>query len=103
MDQGQGGPDRGLGQGAAPGVVVMPWLEVRLTGILPSPVRRRSGANDAAQHPQASLGVLHTGCVLQQLDEPFDEASAGIEAVKIPPRSPRANAYAERFVLTTRT
>jgi transposase InsO family protein len=30
-------------------------------------------------------------------------ASAGIEAVKIPPRSPRANAYAERFVLTTRT
>jgi putative transposase len=30
-------------------------------------------------------------------------ASGGIEAVKIPPRSPRANAYAERFVLTART
>ena len=30
-------------------------------------------------------------------------ASAGIEAIKIPPRSPRANAYAERFVLTART
>jgi len=30
-------------------------------------------------------------------------ASAGIEAVKIPPRSPRANAFAERFVLTART
>ena len=30
-------------------------------------------------------------------------ASAGIEAVKIPPRSPRANACAERFVLTART
>jgi transposase InsO family protein len=30
-------------------------------------------------------------------------ASAGIKAVKIPPRSPRANAYAERFVLTART
>jgi transposase InsO family protein len=29
-------------------------------------------------------------------------ASAGIEAVKIPPRSPRANALAERFVLTAR-
>jgi putative transposase len=30
-------------------------------------------------------------------------ASAGIEAVKIPPRSPRANACAERFVFTART
>ena len=30
-------------------------------------------------------------------------AGAGIEVVKIPPRSPRANAYAERFVLTART
>jgi putative transposase len=35
----------------------------------------------------------------------FDAAlgSADIQAVKIPPRSPRANAYAERFVLTART
>jgi transposase InsO family protein len=30
-------------------------------------------------------------------------ASTGIQAVKIPPRSPCANAYAERFVLTIRT
>jgi putative transposase len=30
-------------------------------------------------------------------------ADAGNDAVKIPPRSPRANAYAERFVLTART
>src|SRR5438876_1400253 len=30
-------------------------------------------------------------------------ARSGIKAVKIPPRSPRANAYAERFVLTART
>jgi putative transposase len=30
-------------------------------------------------------------------------AGAGIEVVKIPPRSPCANAHAERFVLTART
>src|SRR5260370_32010718 len=30
-------------------------------------------------------------------------ASAGIESVKIPPSSPRANASAERFVSTART
>ena len=30
-------------------------------------------------------------------------AGAGIEAVKIPPQSPCANGYAERFVLTART
>ena len=40
-----------------------------------------------------------------QFTQSFDTvlASTGIEAVKIPPRSPRANACAEQFVLTART
>ena len=40
-----------------------------------------------------------------QFTESFDAvlANVGIEAVKIPPRSPRASTYAERFVLTART
>jgi putative transposase len=40
-----------------------------------------------------------------QFTASFDAAlaGAGIDAVKIPPRSPTANAYAERFVLTART
>ena len=40
-----------------------------------------------------------------QFSASFDAvlADAGIQAVRLPPRSPRANAYAERFVLTART
>ena len=40
-----------------------------------------------------------------QFTASFDAAltDAGIEAVKIPPQSPRANAYPARFVLTART
>jgi transposase InsO family protein len=39
-----------------------------------------------------------------QFTEEFDAvlAGAGIEVVKIPPRSPKANAYAERWVRTVR-
>jgi putative transposase len=40
-----------------------------------------------------------------QFTTSFDAAltGAGIEIVKIPPRCPRANCFAERFVLTART
>ena len=44
---------------------------------------------DRAGQFTASFGAVRAGVI--------------IEAVKIPPRSPRANAYAERFVLTART
>jgi putative transposase len=39
-----------------------------------------------------------------QFTEAFDAvlSGTGIEVVKIPPRSPRANAYAERWVRTVR-
>jgi putative transposase len=40
-----------------------------------------------------------------QFSASFDATlvSAGIEPIKIPPRSPQANSYADRFVLTART
>jgi Integrase core domain len=68
---------------------------------------------DCTADPQPADGSGWSHCGLPvlirdragQFIEAFDAALAdtGIEAVKIPPRSPRANAYAERFVLTART
>jgi putative transposase len=55
----------------------------------------------SAGAPRVSGSWSGTG----QFTASFDAllASAGIEVVKIPPRSPRANAHAERLVLTART
>jgi putative transposase len=61
---------------------------------------------DYAADPQCPAGPRWTGRDRAgQFTASSDTvlADAGIEAVKIPPRSPRANAYAERFVLTART
>ena len=59
-------------------------------------------AVDCAADPQPPDGP---GARAGQFPESFAAAlsGAGIRTVKIPPRSPRANAYAERFVLTVGT
>jgi putative transposase len=70
-----------------------PWTVQQIRSLLMDPGDHAAGfrflAGDRAGQFTASFdGVL---------------ADAGIEPVKIPPRSPRANTYAERFVLTART
>jgi putative transposase len=73
--------------------------------IPPAPQRHTDTTWRKFLHTQASAmpatGFFHAG----QFTEAFDAvlADAGIEVVKIPPRSPRANAHAERLVLTART
>jgi transposase InsO family protein len=54
---------------------------------------------------QARNLLMDLGDRAGQFTDAFDAvlADAGITVCKIPPRSPRANAYAERFVLTART
>ena len=61
-----------------------------------------------ARHLLMDLGERATRFLVRDRAGPFTEAfdavlsAAGIEVVKIPPRSPAANAYAERWVRTVR-
>jgi putative transposase len=70
-----------------------PWTTQQIRNLLLDPGDRAAGfrflVRDRAGQFTASFDAVLS--------------SAGIEAVKIPPRSPGANAYAERFVLTART
>src|SRR5205823_6612379 len=72
------------------------------------PVPGPGSTGPTAQSSPRWSGSCRQGCERTGWSPPapsFDAvlADAGIQAVKIPPRSPRANAYAERFVLTART
>jgi putative transposase len=62
-----------------------------------------SSANTSEPH-KAQVRTSGRVLKLHKFTLAFDAilGGPGIEAVKIPPRSPKANAYAERFVLTAR-
>jgi len=79
-----------------PGITANPdgaWTAQQIRSLLMDPDDRAAGfrllIRDRAGQFTASSGVVLAG--------------AGAEATKIPPRSPRANCHAERFVLTVRT
>jgi putative transposase len=62
----------------------------------------RNLLTDLGDRPRTS-GSWSATAPGSSLHRPAWSSRAGIEAVKIPPRSPRANSYAEGFVLTART
>src|SRR5580704_1939250 len=70
-----------------------PWTTQQIRDLLTDPGDRAAGFRFPVRD-RAGQFTASSGAVL---------VSAGIQAVKIPPRSPRANAHAERFVLTART
>jgi transposase InsO family protein len=77
----------------SPPIQTAPWTTQQIRNLLMDPGRRAADfrflvRDRAGQFTDSFHAVL---------------AAPGIQAVKIPPRSPRANAFAERFVLTART
>jgi putative transposase len=70
-----------------------PWTTQQIRNLLIELGDRASGFRFLVRDPAGQFTAAF-GAVL---------ADAGIPAVKIPPRSPRANRYAERFVLTARS
>jgi Integrase core domain/Homeodomain-like domain len=83
----------GLGHGVSASTIRRILKRLRIP---PAPVRRDRTTWRRFLRTQAST---------MQFTDAFDAvpADAGVTVCKIPPRSPRANAYVERFVLTVRS
>jgi putative transposase len=86
-------------------VIELEHRRVHLTGITAHPTG--TWVAQAARNLLMDLDE-HAGrfrFLIRDRDAKFSAAfdAAGIEVLKIPPRAPRANAYAERWVLTART
>jgi len=85
-------------------------LESRHVHVLGSPPTPMAGGRPSRPETSSSIStsarrLSSTSCGTGQFTAAFDAvlADTGIEVLKTPARSPRANAHAERFVLTART